>query len=83
MQKTKGWKNVLVLSSMRDDKRETNGGNLNVIVFYDHTKGGVDITDQMANVYTTRSKNRHCTMNALAYVLDTVQTNSYTRNFIQ
>ena len=73
--KTKsGVKNVLVLSSMhrnalttRDERKKPH-----VIAFYDRTKGGVDV---MAGIHTTRFKSRRWTMNALAYVLDTVRTN--------
>ena len=49
-----------------------------VIVFYDHTKGGVDAMDQMAGCFTTRFKSNRWTMNALSYVLDTVRTNMNT-----
>ena len=78
--KTKsGVKNVLVLSSMhrnalttRDERKKPH-----VITFYDRTKGGVDMMDMMAGIHTTRFKSRRWTINALAYVLDTVRTNVY------
>ena len=78
--KTKsGVKNVLVLSSMhrnalttRDERKKPH-----VITFYDRTKGGVDVMDMMAGIHTTRFKSRRWTINALAYVLDTVRTNVY------
>lgn len=56
VKKKKGWKNVLVLSSMHSSTKVTRDQLLkqSVIVFY--TKGGVDIMDQCAGVYTTRSK---------------------------
>ena len=77
VKKTKGWKNVLVLSSMHDTVKVTRDERMkpSTIVFYDHTKGGVDI---MAGVYTTRCKSRRWTMNAMSYVLDTVWTNMNT-----
>ena len=79
--KTKsGVKNVLVLRSMhrnalttRDERKKPH-----VITFYDRTKGGVDVMDMMAGIHTTRFKSRRWTMNALAYVLDTVRTNMFT-----
>ena len=49
-----------------------------VLVFYDHTKGGVDVMDQMAGFFITRFKSHRWTMNALSYVLDTVRTNMNT-----
>ena len=79
--KTKsGVKNVLVLSSMhrnalttRDERKKPH-----VITFYNRTKGGVDMMDMMARIHTTRFKSHRWTMNALAYVLDTVRTNMFT-----
>ena len=49
-----------------------------VIIFYNRTKGGVDVMDTMAGIYTTLFKRRRWTMNALAYALDTVRTNMFT-----
>ena len=49
-----------------------------VITFYDRTKGGVDVIDMMASTYTVKFKSRCWTMNALAYILDTVRTNMTT-----
>ena len=48
------------------------------ITFYDHTKGGVDIMDQMARICSTHIKTHWWTTNALAYVLDTTRTNIMT-----
>lgn len=80
IKKKTGWKNVLVLSSMHKNVKITQDERRkpDVISFYDHTKGGVDIMDQMAGVFTTRCKTRRWTMNALSYVLDTVRTNANT-----
>ena len=79
--KTKtGVKNILVLSSMHrnalttGDERE----KPHVITFYNRTKGGVDVMGMMAGIHTTQFKCRRWTMNALAYVLDTVRTNMFT-----
>ena len=71
-----GVKNVLVLSSRHRNALTTRERKKpHVITFYDRTKGGVDVMDMMAGIYTTRFKSRRWTMNALAYVLDTVRTN--------
>ena len=78
--KKRGWKNVLVLSSMHRSGSVTNDARKkpDVIVFYDQAKGGVDVMDQMAGCFTTRFKSHRWTMNALSYVLDTVRTNMNT-----
>ena len=78
--KSSGWKNVLVLSTMHKDVHVTKDerAKLDVITFYDHTKGGVDIMDQMAGFFSTRTKTHRWTMNVLAYILDTVRTNMMT-----
>ena len=80
VKKKRGWKNVLVLSSMHRSVSVTNDARkkLDVIVFYDHTKGGVDVMDQMASCFTTRFKRHRWIMNTLSYVLDTVRTNMIT-----
>lgn len=80
IKKKSGWKNVLVLSSMHKSVKVTNDERRkpDVIVFYDHTKGGVDIMDQMAGHYSTRCKTRRWTINSLCYVLDTIRTNIQT-----
>ena len=61
-------------------KRETNGGNL--------TLSSSTATPRVESTLWTRwlvstQPEAKVKMNALAYVLDTVQTNSNTRNFIQ
>ena len=42
-----------------------------IIKFYDFTKGGTDIVDQLNDYYTTRLKSCHWFMVALSYMLDT------------
>lgn len=78
--KKSGNKIVLVISSMHDSVRVTKDGRRkpSPIVFYDHTKGGVDIVDQHSSYCSTRMKTTRWTMNALAFVLDTVKTNAQT-----
>ena len=47
-------------------------------MFYDKTKGGVDVVDMVIGKYTTKYKTRRWTMNAFAYMLDTARTNAHT-----
>ena len=49
-----------------------------VLKFYDHTKGGVDVVDLISSNSSTRMKCRRWTVNALAFILDTVRTNAIT-----
>ena len=80
VKKKGGWKNVLILSSMHRSVSVTNDARKkpDVIVFYDHTKGGVHVMGKMAGCFTTRFKSHQWTMNALSYVLNTVRTNMNT-----
>ena len=48
------------------------------IKFYDFTKGGTDIVDQLNDYYTTRSKSCRWVMVALSYMLDTARVNGKT-----
>ncbi len=50
----------------------------NTIVFYDKTKGGVDIVDLRMSKYTTKAKTRRWTLNTFAYILDVSIVNSST-----
>ena len=80
VKKKSGKRNVLVLSTMHKDVKETKDARLkpHVIAFYDRTKGGVDVMDMIAGNYTTKFKTRRWTMNTLAYILDTAKTNTLT-----
>ena len=79
--KSKGKKNVVVLSTSRplhgktiDDGKE----KPQIIKFYDFTKGGTDIVDQLNDYYTTRSKSCRWVMVALSHMLDTARVNGKT-----
>ena len=48
------------------------------IKFYDFTKGGMDIVDQLNDYYTTRSKFYGWVMVALSYMLDTAKVSGKT-----
>ena len=45
---------------------------------YDHTKGGVHVADLLSTHHTTRIKSKRWPLNAFAFILDTVRTNSKT-----
>lgn len=79
--KSKGMKNVLVLSSVppilgitKDDGKCKPA----VIKFYDFSKGGTDIVDQRIGSYSVNTKSRKWTLAVLAYMLDTARINSQT-----
>ena len=79
--KSKRKKNSVVLSTSRplhgetiDDGKE----KPRIITFYDFTKGGKDIVDQLNDYYTTRSKPCRWVMVALSYMLDTTRVNGKT-----
>ena len=77
--KKSGMKNIIVLSTMHDNVRITKDQRKkpDVIVFYDYTKGGVDVVDLLAKM-STRMKSKRWVINALAFVLDTARTNAKT-----
>lgn len=79
--KSKGWKNILVLSSIpnlatigftKDDTKKKSG----LIKVYDFTKGGTDIVDQRVDKYTTKRKTNKWTHLILSYMLDVTRVNS-------
>ena len=45
------------------------------LVFYYHTKGGVDVVDLISAKMSTRMKARRWTLNVFAFMLDTARTN--------
>ena len=49
-----------------------------IIKFYDFTKGGTDIVDQINDFYTCRSQSYRWDLVVLFYILDTVRTNAKT-----
>ena len=57
--KSKGKKNVVILSTttpMHSCTKDDNKSKPQIIKFYDFTKGGTDIVDQMNDYFTTRAK---------------------------
>ena len=79
--KSKGKRNVLVMSTMRplmgitqDDGKAKPA----IIKFYDFTKGGTDIMDQRMAKYSTKSYTKRWTMVNFFYILDTIRCNATT-----
>ena len=78
--KKKGKKNILALTTMHNqvklsvDERK----KPHALVFYDHTKGGVDVVDLISAKMSTRMKTRRWTLNVFAFMLDTARTNAKT-----
>ena len=76
--KKKGKKNILALTTMHNqvklsvDERK----KPHALVFYDHTKGGVDVVDLISAKLSTRMKTRRWTLNIFAFMLDTACTNA-------
>ena len=78
--KSKGMKNVLMLSTMRPIHGVTKDEvkKPSIYKLYDFTKGGTDIVDQMNDFYSTRAKSLRWDMIAFYYMLDTIRVNSRT-----
>ena len=76
--KSKGNKNVVVFSTSHSFYGKTidNGkGKLQIIKFYDFTKGGTNIVDHLNDYYTTQVKFSRWVMVALLNILDTFWVN--------
>ena len=79
--KSKGKKNFVVLSTSRplhSKTIEAGKEKPQIIKFYDFTKGGTDIVEQLNDYYTTRPKSCRWVMVALSYILDTAGVNGKT-----
>ena len=78
--KKKGKKNILALATMRNQMKlcidETKKPY--ALVFYDHTKGGVDVVDLISAKMSTRMKTKRWTLNIFAFMLDIARTNAKT-----
>ena len=79
--KLKGKKNVVILSTtkpMHSCTKDDNKSKPQIFKFYDFTKGGTDIVDQMNDYFTTRAKSLRWVMIVLYYMLDTARVNAKT-----
>ena len=79
--KSKGKKNILVLSTMRSLPGATRDDGYHkpaIIKLYDFTKGGTDILDQLNDYHTCRSCTFRWDVVALFYMLGTIRVNSET-----
>ena len=75
-----GMKNIICLTTMHDQVKIMNEQRLKpqVIVMYDHTKGGVDVVDLISCHHSTRMTLRRWSLTAFTFMLDTIRTNSKT-----
>ena len=78
--KKSGKRNVVVLTTLHDEVRVTKDERrkLDIHKLYDHAKGGIDVVDLTSTSCTTRIKNKRWPINAFAFILDTVRTNTKT-----
>ena len=78
--KKSGPKNVVVLTTMHDEVKVTKDirRKPQVLTFYDHTKGGVDVVDLISSSLSTRVKSKRWPINCSSFLLDTVRNNSMT-----
>ena len=78
--KKSGKKNVIVLWTMHDSVKVTNDQRKKPQIhsMFDHTKGGVDVVDLLSTSHSTRIKSKRWPINAIAFILDTCQTNAKT-----
>ena len=78
--KKKGKKNILALTTMHNQvKLSVNERKKpHALVFYNHTKGGVDVADLISAKMSTRMKTRRWTLNVFAFMFDTALTNAKT-----
>ena len=76
--KKKGKKNILVLTTIHNQVKLSVAERKkpHVLVFYDHTKGGVDIVDLISAKMSTRKRTRRWTLNVFTFMLDTTRTNA-------
>ena len=78
--KKSGKKNIIGLTTLHDAVKVSNNkrSKPEVLVMYGHTKGGVDIVDLLSTHHTTRIKSKRWPLNAFAFIVNTVRTNSKT-----
>ena len=78
---TKQKKNVVLFSSMHhDDKIDPESGDTKkpeIITFYNSTKGGVDMVDQMAGKYDTSRNSRRWSLTVFYTLLNVSTINAY------
>ena len=63
---------------MHSCTKDDNKSKPQIFKFYDFTKGGTDIFDQMNDYFTTRAKSLRWVMIVLYYMLDTARVNAKT-----
>ena len=63
---------------MHSCTKDDNKSKPQIFKFYDFTKGGTDIVDQMNDYFTTRAKSLRWVMIVLYYMLHTARVNAKT-----
>ena len=78
--KKKGKKIILALTTMRNQAKLSvdERNKPHALIFYNNTKGGVDVVDLISANMLTRMKTRRWTLNVLAFMLETARTNAKT-----
>jgi hypothetical protein len=70
---------VCLLSNMHNPDNNCHNNEVpEIIRFYNHTKGGVDIVDQMAKFYSTKAASRRWPLQVFYNILDLAGINAYT-----
>ena len=77
----KSMKNVVLLSSMHSDVSTENDtkSKPNTVLFYNSTKYGVDVVDQMARKYSVKSASRRWPIHTFFNILDFAGINAWIR----
>ena len=78
--KKKGKKYIIALTTMHNQVKLSvhERKKPHALVFYDHTKGGVNVVDLISAKTSTRMKKRRWTLNVFTFILDTACTNAKT-----
>ena len=73
-------KNIVTLTTIHNQVKFSvdERNKPHTLVFYDHTKGGVDVVDLISAKMSTRIKTRRWTLNIFAFTLDTARSNAKT-----
>ena len=78
--KKKGKKIILALTTMRNQAKLSvdERNKPHALIFYNNTKGGVDVVDLISANMLTWMKTRRWTLNVLTFMLETARTNAKT-----
>ena len=78
--KKSGNRNIIDLTTLHDTVKVSNNkrSKPQVLIKYNHTKGGIDIVDLLSTDHTIRIKWKRWLLDAFSFILDMVKTNSKT-----